>query len=134
MLDSNGYGEQVVEATVTIPSQNDAVNPYWCDVSDPNDCWVTVRAQFSGGMTDATTWTANLIGDGLYGVDLKRVGRRVVVIEVNDNPSIEAGYEDAVLKDALYREIMGSMLRRIIWIASPSRPTAYRQQAKVSTT
>ncbi|MCP5199851.1 MAG: RimK family protein [Gammaproteobacteria bacterium] len=57
---------------------------------------------------------ANLVGDGLYGVDLKRVGRRCVVIEINDNPSIDAGYEDRVMKDALYREIMGSFLRRII--------------------
>jgi len=57
---------------------------------------------------------ANLIGDGLYGVDLKRIGRRAVVIEVNDNPSIDAGYEDRVMKDALYREIMGSLLRRIV--------------------
>ena len=65
VLDSNGYGEQIVEATVTIPSQNDPLNPYWCDVTDPDDCWVTVRAQFSGGLTDATTWTANLIGDAV---------------------------------------------------------------------
>jgi glutathione synthase/RimK-type ligase-like ATP-grasp enzyme len=57
---------------------------------------------------------ANLIGDGLYGVDLKRIGRRAVVIEVNDNPNIDAGYEDKILKDALYREIMGCLLRRII--------------------
>ncbi len=57
---------------------------------------------------------ANLVGDGLYGVDLKRVGRRVVVIEVNDNPSLDAGYEDRILKDALYREIAGSLMRRVI--------------------
>jgi glutathione synthase/RimK-type ligase-like ATP-grasp enzyme len=56
---------------------------------------------------------ANLIGDGLYGVDLKQVGNRCVVIEVNDNPSIECGVEDGVLKDALYREIMGTFLRRV---------------------
>ena len=31
------------------------------------------------------------IGDGLYGVDLKQVGERTVVIEMNDNPSIDAG-------------------------------------------
>lgn len=65
VLDSLGYGEQVVEATVTIPSQNDPSTPYWCDVTDPDDCWVTIRAQFSGGLTDATTWTANLIGDAV---------------------------------------------------------------------
>jgi glutathione synthase/RimK-type ligase-like ATP-grasp enzyme len=56
---------------------------------------------------------ANLIGDGLYGVDLKQIGTRCVVIEVNDNPSIEVGVEDGVLKDALYREIMGTFLRRV---------------------
>jgi glutathione synthase/RimK-type ligase-like ATP-grasp enzyme len=56
---------------------------------------------------------ANLIGDGLYGVDIKQVGSRCYVIEVNDNPNVDAGNEDGVLKDALYREIMGSFVRRI---------------------
>jgi glutathione synthase/RimK-type ligase-like ATP-grasp enzyme len=56
---------------------------------------------------------AGLIGNGLYGVDLKQVGNRVVVIEVNDNPSIEAGVEDGVMRDALYREIVGTILRRV---------------------
>lgn len=56
---------------------------------------------------------ANLIGDGLYGVDIKQLGNRCRVIEVNDNPNVDAGNEDGVLKDALYREIMGSFVRRI---------------------
>lgn len=56
---------------------------------------------------------ARLIGDGLYGVDLKQVGDRVYVIEVNDNPSIEAGVEDQVLKDELYLRIMGEFARRL---------------------
>ncbi len=67
--DANGYDGQLVETTVTVPSQNDPLNPYWCDVSDPNDCWVTVRAQFPGGITDSTTWTANLIGDAVRIID-----------------------------------------------------------------
>jgi glutathione synthase/RimK-type ligase-like ATP-grasp enzyme len=53
------------------------------------------------------------IGDGLYGVDLKQVGNRVVVIEVNDNPSIDAGVEDAYLGEDLYRRIMEEFLRRL---------------------
>jgi glutathione synthase/RimK-type ligase-like ATP-grasp enzyme len=57
--------------------------------------------------------SANLIGDGLYGVDIKQVGSRCYVIEVNDNPNVDAGNEDGVLKDAIYREIMGSFVRRI---------------------
>jgi len=56
---------------------------------------------------------ANLIGDGLYGVDLKQVGNKVYVIEVNDNPNIDAGMEDQVLKDELYLMVMRSFLRRI---------------------
>ncbi len=56
---------------------------------------------------------ANLIGDGLYGVDLKQVGNKVFVIEINDNPSIDSGFEDAVLKDALYDQIMNIFLKRI---------------------
>jgi len=35
------------------------------------------------------------------------------VMEVNDNPNIDAGNEDAVLKDALYRDVIGVFLRRI---------------------
>jgi glutathione synthase/RimK-type ligase-like ATP-grasp enzyme len=56
---------------------------------------------------------ANLIGDGMYGVDLKQVGSRCYIIEVNDNPNVDAGNEDGVLKDALYREVMGVFLKRI---------------------
>jgi len=56
---------------------------------------------------------ASLIGDGLYGVDLKQVNGRVYVIEVNDNPNLEAGEEDRVLKDGLYDRIIQSFIRRI---------------------
>jgi len=35
------------------------------------------------------------IGRGLYGVDIKQVGEDYIVIEVNDNPNIDAGGEDA---------------------------------------
>lgn len=56
---------------------------------------------------------AKLIGDGLYGVDLKAIGNKVYVIEVNDNPSIESGCEDTVLKDQLYERLVQSFIRRI---------------------
>ena len=56
---------------------------------------------------------ANLIGDGFYGVDLKQVGRRCVVMEVNDNPSIDGGVEDEVLKEELYDTVMRTFLTRI---------------------
>jgi glutathione synthase/RimK-type ligase-like ATP-grasp enzyme len=53
------------------------------------------------------------IGDGLYGVDIKKAGDRLALIEVNDNPSIDAGVEDAYLGDDLYRRIMAEFLRRM---------------------
>jgi glutathione synthase/RimK-type ligase-like ATP-grasp enzyme len=56
---------------------------------------------------------ANLIGDGFYGVDLKQVGNQYYVIEINDNPNVDAGNEDGVLGDALYREVMGVFHKRI---------------------
>jgi len=56
---------------------------------------------------------ANLIGDSLYGVDLKQVGDKVMVIEVNDNPSVDVGVEDVVLGDTLYTTIMQSIFNRI---------------------
>jgi glutathione synthase/RimK-type ligase-like ATP-grasp enzyme len=56
---------------------------------------------------------ASLIGDGLYGVDVKEYAGNPLVIEVNDNPNLESGVEDAVLRDELYRRIAESFLRRI---------------------
>lgn len=57
--------------------------------------------------------TARLIGNGLYGVDLKQAGERVLVIEVNDNPNLDAGIEDAVLGDELYRRVLQAFIQRL---------------------
>ncbi len=46
------------------------------------------------GLIECAVKAASAIGRGLYGVDLKQVGDEYVVIEVNDNPTINAGEED----------------------------------------
>lgn len=56
---------------------------------------------------------ADLIGDGLYGVDLKETAAGPVVIEVNDNPSLDAGIEDKVLGDQLYARLIGEFVARL---------------------
>ena len=56
---------------------------------------------------------ANIIGDGLYGVDVKESDGKFYIIEVNDNPNLDSGVEDAILREDLYRRIMESFLRRI---------------------
>jgi glutathione synthase/RimK-type ligase-like ATP-grasp enzyme len=57
---------------------------------------------------------AQLMGDGLYGIDIKQRGKEFFLIEANDNPSIEAGYEDTFIGDVLYLKIMKSIHRRIL--------------------
>jgi glutathione synthase/RimK-type ligase-like ATP-grasp enzyme len=62
---------------------------------------------------DTALRAANLIGDGFYGVDLKQRGQQCSVIEINDNPNVDAGNEDGVLHDVLYREVMTVLRHRI---------------------
>ncbi len=47
----------------------------------------------------------SVVGKGLYGVDIKEVNGEYVVVEVNDNPSIYAGYEDLMDQD-IYQRII----------------------------
>ena len=56
---------------------------------------------------------AGMIGNGLYGVDLKQIGNKVYVIEINDNPNLDSGIEDSILQDELYDRVMDVFLRRI---------------------
>ena len=54
---------------------------------------------------DVALKACRVVGKGLYGVDIKEVDGEYVVVEVNDNPSIYAGYEDLRDKD-LYSKII----------------------------
>ncbi|HNQ69378.1 MAG TPA: RimK family alpha-L-glutamate ligase, partial [Bacteroidales bacterium] len=53
------------------------------------------------------------IGKGLYGVDIKLINNKAYVIEINDNPNIDYGVEDAVLGDELYYRILSFFLREL---------------------
>ena len=65
------------------------------------------------GVVKLAVRAARLFGDGLYGVDLKVAGGRPLVIEVNDNPNLEAGVEDAHDRDRIYRELAAYFRRRL---------------------
>jgi glutathione synthase/RimK-type ligase-like ATP-grasp enzyme len=54
-----------------------------------------------------------LIGKSLYGVDMKEVEGKFYVIEINDNPNIDSGIEDKILKEKLYSTIMDVFLNKI---------------------
>ncbi len=64
-------------------------------------------------IVDAAVRGADLIGRGLYGVDVKEIDGRPLIIEINDNPSLESGVEDKVVREGLYQEIMKVFLERL---------------------
>jgi glutathione synthase/RimK-type ligase-like ATP-grasp enzyme len=64
-------------------------------------------------VVDAALKAANLIGDGLYGVDVKQNERGLYVIEVNDNPNVDSGIEDKLLDEELYRTILLEFAARL---------------------
>ena len=92
---------------------------------DPADWWGDTQTLPVGDVPTSVLETAlkacRIIGDGLYGVDLKEVNGQPLVIEVNDNPSVDSGCEDKVMHDELYRAIMRSFRRRIESKRSESR-------------
>lgn len=53
------------------------------------------------------------IGKGLYGVDMKMVDGRGVVIEINDNPNIDFGVEDTIMGDEIYYRILREFVRAL---------------------
>jgi len=62
---------------------------------------------------DVAVRAARLMGNGLYGVDMKQNSQGVFVIEVNDNPNIDSGVEDLKMKDDLYRRVLKEFIRRL---------------------
>lgn len=62
---------------------------------------------------DLAVKSANLMGKGLYGIDLKEIKNEVLVIEINDNPNIDTSVEDAIYKDKIYQDIFNAFLSRL---------------------
>lgn len=79
---------------------------------------------FSGGFDTLATFevprhvlqaalkAAAVVGNGLYGIDIKEVDGTAYVLEVNDNPNIDRSIEDAYLGEELYMQVMSEFLRR----------------------
>lgn len=65
------------------------------------------------GIIKTALKASRLIGDSLYGVDIKSIHNKHYVIEINDNPNIDAGVEDSILGETLYHHIMTVFLQRI---------------------
>ena len=57
--------------------------------------------------------SAKLMGKGLYGIDIKVVDKKPMVIEINDNPNIDFGVEDEYYGDAVYIEVLNALKKRL---------------------
>ncbi len=103
---------------------------YACRYYMAKDHWQVVKRGRNGGKIEGNHDTlaiddvpapvrsiavqaAKAVGSALYGVDLKQFGTVVKVVEVNDNPNIDFGIEDLILKDRLYRRVMEYFVRRL---------------------
>lgn len=103
---------------------------YACKYHMAKDHWQIVRQYRSGvtrfgkveavplsdtpsPVTQVALEASGLIGNGLYGVDIKETETEPLIIEINDNPTIETGDEDAVERDRIYEEIITTFMRRI---------------------
>ena len=79
------------------------------------------------GVIDLAIASTKVIGEtGLFGVDIKDYNGQYYLIEVNDNPNIEAGFEDQFLGDKIYLDIMQ-------WYASELYNMELRGKHKVRT-
>jgi glutathione synthase/RimK-type ligase-like ATP-grasp enzyme len=88
-------------------SKNKEKETYWGK-------WETIPVELAPHRVVKTAEkAARLIGNGFYGVDLKEMDGKCYVIEVNDNPSVDHGVEDVILKDALYERVMEVFSRRL---------------------
>jgi glutathione synthase/RimK-type ligase-like ATP-grasp enzyme len=63
-------------------------------------------------LLDIAARAAQPIGQGLYGVDIKETDDGFVVMEVNDNPNLEHGVEDAVGKDEIWIRLLRWFIAR----------------------
>lgn len=62
---------------------------------------------------DAALKSAKIMGKGLYGIDVKEVNGKPMVIEINDNPNIDFGVEDEFYGDKIYLEILTALKTRL---------------------
>ncbi len=63
-------------------------------------------------LLDVAGRAAKPIGEGFYGVDIKQTDHGFVVMEVNDNPNLEHGIEDAVGKDEIWIRLLKWFIER----------------------
>jgi glutathione synthase/RimK-type ligase-like ATP-grasp enzyme len=103
-------GEPLYVCQYTIPKRNWKILTYTPDGRTVYGPIKPIRvADAPSELLRTAVEAANAIGKGIYGVDLKQVNGEFTVIEVNDNPTINAGEEDRANGD-LYDRLVDYLL------------------------
>lgn len=58
--------------------------------------------------------STKLIGKGFYGIDIKAVNNKPMVIKFNDNPNIDFGVEDLHYGDLIYIKILNALKKSLL--------------------
>src|SRR3954452_10873425 len=66
-----------------------------------------------GEAVDLALRASRLMGNGLYGVDIKQRGDRFFVIEVNDNPDLDADHEASSPSDRVWQRLAEWFMARV---------------------
>jgi glutathione synthase/RimK-type ligase-like ATP-grasp enzyme len=77
----------------------------WCKIKTID------RKKANKRLLDMALRASKAVGNGIYGVDLKEINGKYHVVEVNDNPNIDAGGED-VSNPELYGEIIDYLMKK----------------------
>lgn len=56
---------------------------------------------------------AKIMGEGLYGIDIKEINGKALVIEINDNPNVDEGVEDGYYGNRVYQKIIQAFKKRL---------------------
>ncbi|MDR6301140.1 RimK family protein [Mesonia maritima] len=62
---------------------------------------------------DAAIKSTKIMGQGLFGIDIKEINGQALVIEINDNPNIDFGVEDRHYGDEVYTKIIEALVKRL---------------------
>lgn len=83
------------------------------------DGWVDCMAieEVPASVIKAAIKATKIMGEGLYGIDIKVVNGKPLVIEINDNPNIDEGVEDGYYGNRIYQKIIQAFKKRIDRIA-----------------
>ena len=87
---------------------------HWKDVYDQDGMFDTFPLEeVPTAVMDVAIKVTKKLGKGLFGVDVKEIDGKPLVIEINDCPNLDFGIEDQIAGDDLYLSILKAFKKRM---------------------